>query len=217
MLQSYNYAFQKRVLNRAVAGVKKGVAGKGYTLGDRATMLAPIAMLPAMFAMQLAIASVRQAVMGGSSKKQTDDQQTNQYILQAFQRSLSGAWDPIVNVIAAAKYHRGVASSLLGPVLGQPAQALDALIGLSPQEAGGPNSPKTNSAERNATRAIYQMLIAPAVAAAGAWLPGPLGVAATQAPGLTDVRDAFVDTVAGPQQTPGGHGRPQRPQRPSRY
>jgi hypothetical protein len=217
MLQSYNYAFQKNVLNRAFGGVKESVArGKDYTLGDRATMLAPIAMLPAMMAMQLAIAPVRQAVMGGSSKKQTDDQQTNQYIMQAFQRSLSGAWDPIVNVIAAAKYHRGVASSLLGPVAAQPAQALDTLIGLSPQEAGGPNSPKTNSAERNATRAIYQMLIAPAVAAAGAWLPGPLGVAATQAPGLTDVRDAFIDSVAGPQRTADGHGRPQRPQRPQR-
>jgi hypothetical protein len=74
MLQSYNYAFQKNVLNRALHQVADAVTNKEYGALDRARMLAPVAMLPALAAMQLGIAPIREGVFGTSGKKtQTDD------------------------------------------------------------------------------------------------------------------------------------------------
>jgi len=129
--------------------------------------------------------------------------------MQALSRSVTGAWDPIVNSITAAKYHRSVSEQFVGPVLSGPVHALDALIGLSPNV----NSDKTNTAERNAARAVYQSIIAPGAAAVGSLLPGPLGAAATQAAGVGAVRDAFVDTVGGDPEAAGGRHRMQRPTR----
>jgi hypothetical protein len=93
------------------------------------------------------------------------------------------------------------------------------LIALSPKSAGGTNSDKTNTSERNVARGIYEAGVVPSVMLGASLLPAPIGMPIAQAVTLGPVKDAFVDAAAGPKQTTGGgarYGRPERPERPSR-
>ncbi len=212
MLQSYGYAFQKNVINRAGNAIAQAATNKDFTLGDRARVLAPVAMLPALMAIQLGIAPMRQAVFGTSGKEtKNDDEKTAQQVMQAFSRSgLTGALDPLFNIYSGAKYHRDAATGALGPVVGGLAQSVDTALRLAPQAYGGTNSERTNTAERNAARAVYEMVVAPAVITGASLLPAPIGAPLAQAPGTSTARDAFVDALAGEKQATGGRGRPRR-------
>lgn len=213
MLQSYAYAFHKNVLIRSKDLAVQAATGEGYGAADRARMLAPIAMLPALVAIQMGVAPLRQAVFGTAGKDtKTEEEKETQLILQAISRSgLTGAWDAVFNLFSGAKYHRDAATSALGPVVGGSlTSSIDVLMALAPPEIGGANSPKTNTAERNAARSLYEMIVAPAAVFGASLLPGPIGAVGAQVPGLSSVRDAFRDGVAGPEQTRGGRGRPAR-------
>jgi hypothetical protein len=201
--------------------VADAVTNKEYGALDRARMLAPVAMLPALAAMQLGIAPIREGVFGTSGKKtQTDDEQWNQFMLQAAGRSgLTGAWDPLITIYTGVRYRRSVTGTIGGPVVGGAAQLIDGLIALSPKSAGGTNSDKTNTSERNVARGIYEAGVVPSVMLGASLLPAPIGMPIAQAVTLGPVKDAFVDAAAGPKQTTGSgprYGRPERPERPSR-
>ncbi|MGZ3352338.1 MAG: hypothetical protein ACXU89_25745, partial [Xanthobacteraceae bacterium] len=216
MLQSYNYAYQKNVTSRAYHQVASAFSSKGGNLADRATMLSPLALIPAMFAIQMGLAPVRNAVFNSAhSKPLSDDDQLIHNMTQAASRSVTGAFDPIVNLFTSAKYHSSSENTLGGPVAAGIGQLIDAVVAMTPKDMGGPNSDKTNSAERNLTRNIYDSAVAPAIVTAGALSPSWLGALLTQAPSLGPVKDAVIDSVAGAPTTQGS-GRPQRPQRPQR-
>lgn len=210
MLQSYAYAFHKNVLIRSKDLAVQAATGEGYGAADRARMLAPIAMLPALVAVQMGVAPLRQAVFGTAGKEaKSEDEENAQLVMQAISRSgLTGAWDSVFNLFTGAKYHRDAATSALGPIVGGTlASSLDVAMGLAPQELGGSNSAKTNTAERNAARALYEMVVAPAAVFGASMLPGGIGAVAAQVPGLNPVRDEFRDAVAGPPQKTGSRSR----------
>lgn len=214
MLQSYNYAYQKNVTARAGHQIMNAVSRGGGNLADRATMLSPLALIPAMFAIQMGIAPIRNAVFNSAHKKPlSDEDELHNNMIQAASRSVTGAFDPIVQIFTSAKYHSSSENILGGPAVAGIGQLIDAVVAMTPKEAGGTNSDKTNSAERNVTRNIYDSVIAPAIVTAGALSPSWLGALLTQAPSIGVVKDAVIDSVAGAPTTAGGRGRPQRPAR----
>lgn len=216
MLQSYAYAFHKNVLHRAGSAIAEAATNKSYTMGDRARVLAPVAMLPALLAVQMGIAPLREAVFGTSGKPaKTKDEDVTRHALQAISRSgLTGMLDPLYNIYTGAKYQRDFVTAASGPVAGLIGHTLDVMMALAPQHPtgngmidaaiGGPNSSKTNTAERNATRALYDLVVAPAAMTAASMLPAGIGSIAAQLPGVSSVKDAFVDGIAGAEHAKGG-------------
>lgn len=224
MIQSYSYAFHKNVLNRAWHQGMDAATNKDYSLGDRARILAPVAMLPALFALQFAIAPAREAVFGTpGSKPETDEEKFEKRLWTAFSRSgLTGAFDPMVNLVKGARYSRDAATTLAGPGIGGLTHdVIDTIVAAWPKDYGGANSSATNTAERNIARAVYGSLVAPTVSAGATLLPAPLGAPIMQAATSGPVRDAFIDNIAGPKQGRGNPNQPRpvrgaRPARPAR-
>jgi hypothetical protein len=116
-------------------------------------------------------------------------------------------------LITSAKY-RKAASMIGGPVIGKIMHdGVDAVR----TYASSANSDHTNTAERKLAQSFYDLVITPAATIATLPLPAVVRTPAIQAIKLGEVRGAAVDEMAEPRSAGGGHGRPQRPQRPSRY
>jgi hypothetical protein len=206
MLQSYAYAFQKQVLNRAATGVVEAATGKGYSVADRATMLAPAMLLPALVAIQYVLAGPRDAVFGDPSAK---EKKPEEQFMQALSRSgLTGILDPYINARTGARYDRDAATAVAGPVLGGLFQTLDAAVKYDVK-----NSDNTNTAERNLAKALYDATLMPGAAVLGGFMPAPLGALAIQAASSGAAREAFTSSVAGPK-TPQRQGPPKPPEQP---
>lgn len=225
MLQSYAYAFQKQVLNRAAAGVKEGLTGKGYGAADRVTMLAPAMALPILAAIQWGISPARDAVFGDPSSRQDHDESDpllKQYLgndapskrfMQVLSRSgLTGVMEPYINMANGALYDRDVATAIAGPVLGSVGQLGDAKLKLAVR-----NSDNTNTAERNFAKAFYDATLLPGISLLATFMPAPIGAAAIQAGSSGAAREGFASMVAGDKRaTRAGPPRPPSPPRPSR-
>lgn len=208
MLQSYLYAFQKQVLNRAGNGLLEATTGKGYNLADRLTMLTPAAMLPMLAAIQWGLAPVRDELFGDGKKKEEDE---GARFLKAISRGgLNGVLDPYINMATGARYDRDAATAVAGPAIGSLFTTLDTTLKLAVK-----NSDNTNTAERNFAKTFYGMAVAPALAAGAAYLPVPLGGAAIAAATSGRTREGFTEAVAGPKKEQGG-GAPRAPRGPRR-
>jgi hypothetical protein len=117
-------------------------------------------------------------------------------------------------LITSAKYRNEAASMIGGPVIGKIMHdGVDAVR----TYASSANSDHTNTAERKLAQSFYDLVITPAATIATLPLPAVVRTPAIQAIKLGEVRGAAVDEMAEPRSAGGGHGRPQRPQRPSRY
>lgn len=190
MLQSYSYAFQKQVLNRAATGAKEAVLGKGYTMADRATMLAPAMALPALAAIQWGLAAPRDAVFADPSAQKKTAADT---FMQVLSRSgLTGILDPYINMATGARYDRSAAETMAGPIVGNLFNLVDQNLKLVAR-----NSDHTNTAERNFAGAFYDATLMPAVSLLSGFLPAQIGATAIQLGSSGAAREAFASTVSG--------------------
>ena len=197
MLQSYQYAFQKQVLNRAGNGLVEGLTGKGYNVADRLTMLTPAAMLPMLAAIQWGLAPVRDQLFGDGKKKEEDE---GARFMKAISRGgLFGVLDPYLNMATGARYDRDAATAVAGPAIGSLFTTLDTTLKLAVK-----NSDNTNTAERNFAKTAYDMAVAPALAAAASYLPVPLGGAVIAGATTGRAREGFTEAAAGPKKEKGG-------------
>lgn len=196
-LLSFSYGFKKNVLDRT--GLMAMRAAKE---GDP-TLLYPAFGLAGLFAAHTVINNVlRQAIFGGGRE---DDEEGVSLIdwMEALDRAgLFGAASPLLNAIWGLKYRRGTMESMVGPVAGRPFDLLDKTVAL----ATSGNSPNTNSAERAAAGALYDIVLEPALEAYGVTrLKGPLAAGVVWGSGnreggiVPPDRDMFVDAVAGPK------------------
>lgn len=194
-LQSYNYAFKKQVLDRVgretLAGIKERDPAK----------LAAAAGLVVLTGTTAAVQGLRHAVWG--SPVNSDKDTGLHYALETLDRAgMFGAASPLFNAFEGLKYQRTVGQSLQGSVLGRTSDALDAAGGLVTN-----NNPNTDTQERKAAAAFYDVAVNPAISAIGAGvLRGALGSAAIVGHGVRNDngvlpadRAAFVDTVGGPE------------------
>lgn len=210
MLQSYAYAFQKQVLNRAAGGAVLDALNpkSDYGLADRATMLAPAMGLSLLFAIQWGLQDPRDAVFGDPTAKPKTPEDK---FMQVLSRSgLTGIADPWINMATGARYGRDAATALAGPIGGKLAGLVDSGLKL-----GANNSDNTNTAERNFAKAFYDVTLMPAAAVASGFLPAPIGAVAIQAASSGTAKEAFAESTAGPKRNP-LMPQPPRPPRPPR-
>ncbi len=211
-LNSYTWAFQKNVLNRAGAGIVKGVTGKGYTMQDRMAFLAPAMMLPVLYAIQAGVGEVRDNIFADPTAKPKDDNEKRMRNLD--RAGAFGQASPLMNFITGVRYERDLASSLAGPALGNLLRPIESWI----KTTGDRNSPNTNTRERALAKDMYRGFVFPVIAGTmAAAAPMGVGALAIQALNTGAARNAFTSAVAGPKPPERrGPPRPPQPQRPTR-
>lgn len=202
-LQSYNYAFYNHVLKRVVKNAWKGLTDNDYTALERMQLAKPLLMLPMLAAMQGAVGEIRDALLGDPDR----ELETWQKITRAFSRGIPVApVDPIVNVVTGAKYQRSSTETIAGPTAGTVGRFADAYI-----DYYFKNSEGTNTQERAVAKSFFDVVMEPtaAVMLSYAWGNSPWQVkaglaAARQAAGSGQVRDEFIEGVAGPKRARSG-------------
>lgn len=164
-LQSYNYAFKKQVLDRV--GRETVAAFKERDI----TKLAPAAGLVMLTGITAMITGLRHQLYGGNGDPAHPQSDTAYALETADRAGLFGAMSPLFNAFAGLRYRRSVGHVLEGSVLGRAFDGLDAVGTLATN-----NSPTTNTAERKAAGAVYDLAVKPFENAIGAGvLRGPLG------------------------------------------
>jgi hypothetical protein len=192
-LQSFNYAFFENVLKRTGRLAKEAVTGSDYTMLERARLVTPMLMLPMLTAAAYAIGEARDAAFGDPERRKQETQ--GQKLLKAASRGTPIApLDPLLNYASSARYQRSAADNFAGPVLGTAGRGMDAA-----RQVALNNTPRTNTAERQAAKAAYDIFIEPTINLMLTASPVTLAAAAaTQAAGSGRTREKFVSAVAGP-------------------
>jgi hypothetical protein len=193
-LMSFSYGFKKNVLDRT------GRMGMRAFKEKDPTLLYPAFGLAGLFAVHTVIQQAREALLGGGRE---DDEEGLEFadLLEAMDRAgLFGAASPLLNAVFGLKYRRGVAESLMGPTVGRPADLITKVATLGTDG----NSENTNTAERQAAGAIFDVVLEPALEAYGVTrFKGPIAAAIVWGSGnreggaLPPDRDIFIDAVAG--------------------
>jgi len=196
-LMSYSYGFKKNVLDRV------GRMGVRAAKEGDPSLLYPAFGMAALFAMHTLINQpLRQALFGGGRE---EDEEGIQWldVMEALDRAgFFGAASPLLNAVWGLKYRRGTMESLVGPTVGRPFELVDKTLGV----VGGNNSPNTNTAERAAAAAVYDMVIEPALEAyavtrlRGVSAPIVWGTGNREGGLVPPDRDIFIEAVAGPKE-----------------
>lgn len=195
-LQSFNYSFYENVLKRQARLMKEGATGSDYSLAERAKLFSGLVTLPMLYAVGFAIGEGRDIALGDPHRR--EEETAGDRALKNLSRSVPIApLDPWINYVTAARYQRGSTDFFAGPALGTFGRGLDAA-----RNAAFNNNPKTNTAERNAAKALYDVFIEPTVNLALTGVPGGTAArvaagAVTQAVGSGRTREQFVSAVAG--------------------
>jgi hypothetical protein len=197
-LMSYLYGFQQNVLNRQARLLRHAAtltAGSPEDRKEAAKLVGALSMLVALPVLQRALLPVRDVLRGRGEKRKEMTEGENW--LEAISRSgLTGAADPLLNMVTAARYERDPASIALGPVLGT-TQSLAMNLAQAHTDR---NSAANNTHERQVARDIYNAFIDPAISTlAVAFMPAPVAIAVGQATAAEPVRDAFVTATMGPE------------------
>lgn len=167
--QSFNYAFQKNVLNRMV---RLAVLDKELSASQKAALATSFGVsVSAMTGIQAMITELRERLYSRPDQKKLSPGAKMEGTVS--RTGLLGVADPWIQMVnGGVRYGRDPSQSLLGPALGQASGTLGAFL--------GPDSEKTNTKERKEARMMYQTFGEPLAQAALSALPaGPLVKAAT--------------------------------------
>ena len=208
-LQSWMYSYWYNVQKANINQVKEAATGKGYTAGERATMaMAPVLYTAAVVAMTGAVVNVMRDLMSGRQKDKEREERSKKAHVGGIgvdtlrtlsQAQLFGLADPFVNSLTSARYDKQPGSELGGPLFGRAAKA--GMMGA--KLLTDKNSPNTNTPERQAAEATYNLWVDPMLALGSAALPMPAACAATFLSQRDELRQAFVNKVAGPKRARG--------------
>lgn len=180
--QSFNYAFQKNVLNRMV---RLAVLDKDMSAGQKASLAASFGIsVGAMTGIQAMITELREKVYTRpDQKKLTEGAKFEGTVSRSGLLGVADPWIQMVN--GGVRYGRDPSQSLLGPTLGQASGTLGSFL--------GPNAEGTNTAERKQARMLYQTFGEPALQAALSATPaGPVSKLATVY-GVPKLGEALTD------------------------
>jgi hypothetical protein len=180
-ITSFMFSFTRNVLVRTARETQEGVFGKGYTLEDRARLLTPALALGVLTAAQAQTSELRDMVLNPKAREERSKGQ--QLVTNLSRAGAFGNADPFINIAMSARYNRDLTSTLTGPYLTAYLDSISKMtVGLIPKEWGGPNTPNTNNAEWQASKATYEMIASPLIAAAASYAPGGPCSASVTAP-----------------------------------
>jgi hypothetical protein len=198
-LQSFNYALYENVIKRVGRMAKEGAVGKDYTLSERAQLVTPALMVPLLWAGAYALGEGRDALFGDPNRRE-EMSGTDKAIRAVSRGSPIAPIDPAVNYATSARYRTDAAKFAAGPVLGSAFTGMDAA-----RDVFFTNAEGTNTQERKAMKAVYDIFIEPAANLAIGMTPvSPVSAIATQVVGSGGVREAFVSSAAGEAKKKGG-------------
>lgn len=178
-LQSYNFGFQRAVLNPffnrwfttmayergRLGNVTGTLSGTAKWVGYAATSLAGMMMI------QLPTTMLRQLLFDTDRTNQwlEDGTYVENIMALAFSRiGLGGVADPLINAISHVRYEHEISSLALGAQANVFAESLQDIIGW----ASGGGSAETNISEYRMLRGLYTLIGMPVAATAAAALPG---------------------------------------------
>lgn len=198
-LQSFNYAFQKNVLNRYGNLIKSAWKGNEMGLLDgMGFTLSTVGTIPILLTTQYLVGEARDAMFAEEGDRGYTPLAKAE---RAWSRSgLSGVMDPLIQMMSGVRYQRGVVESFVGPAIGSISSAADAML-----RAGLNNSEKTNKAERRLVKELHGYLVEPLGNLALSTIPGsgPLAQMAKSGAtiyGLPKTQAPMVDALAGEEE-----------------
>lgn len=170
-ITSFMFSFTRNVILRSAREGGEGMFGKGYTPADRIRLISPMVGLAALTVAQGQVSDMRELLLNPEAKDERTWKQ--KVILNLSRAGAFGNADPFVNIAMSARYNRDLTSTLTGPYLTAYLDSLSKMtVGLVPKELGGPNTSSTNNAEWQASKAAYEAIAAPVIAAGTSYLPG---------------------------------------------
>ena len=198
-LQSFIYGFSKNVMIRNGRLAKEAVTGKGLTMQDRFNLAKPALLLPALYMTQLALGELRDELFKDPARKERKPKgdlealMMSKHMKAASRSGYFGALDPYINMVYGIKYQRDPLTGASGAIIGDVITNFAAFVRFFAM-----NSENTNTAERNAAKALYNLAVKPLLVGASSLVPSPVaGVAGIQAMGHPATREAFVSALAG--------------------
>lgn len=199
-LMSFNYAFQKNVLNRVAASTKDALGPSGLNARERIYAAMPLlntalVLLPITYA----ISEIRDAIFKDPARANQPPMSFEDKLKRVVSRAgLTGSFDPFYNTLTGARYQRDPLVSSLGPVWG----GIDLLAADGFSLYSDHNSPNTNTMERKVMKDVYNLVIQPTLEAgalsvmpAGGSLLGAATIGGISHPAA---RERVVKAVAGP-------------------
>lgn len=208
-LQSFNYAFQKNVLNRITAMTKDAFNPKsGLNMHERAYAMMPLLNVVPLLMVTYGIGEIRDALFKDPARAGRPDMTGGEKWKRTISRAgLTGNLDVPYNALTGARYQRDPLTAGLGPIVGGADLAIGDLLTL----ASDRNSDNTNTFERKVAKDGYQMFIQPALEA-GALMAAPESTALGFTAGTLGIygashpraREKFVRALYGPPAPPKG-------------
>lgn len=198
-LMSFSYGYKKNVLDRVYRTGKQAIKTKDPAL------LYPAFGLAGLFAVHTVLNSIIRPVIFGGGRQEDDDETTLESgikdLAEAADRAgLTGAASRPLNALWGLRYRQGIIESMMGPVIGRPADLVEKTYTL----ATDANSDNTNSAERAAAGALYDVMLEPAMEAYAIGRLNKAGAAAAvwgsgnrEGGILPSDRDFFIEALAG--------------------
>lgn len=206
-LQSFNFAFQKNVLNRVGAMTKEALNPKSGLNGhERLYALMPLMNLAPLIAVTYGVSQLRDALFEDPARKGRPEPTNIETAKRVASRAgLTGSWDMYFNALTGARYQHDPLVAALGPILG----GADTIVGNTLDTMSDRNSPNTNTQERKLAASTYSFIVQPALEA-GLLAAAPETRLLGKVAGTTGVylfshpgtRETFVRSVAGPPLPP---------------
>jgi len=198
-LMSFSYGYKKNVLDRIYRTSKEAIKTKDPTL------LYPAFGMAGLFAVHSVLNSIIRPMIFGGGREEEEDEGTLEGLaldaLEAADRAgITGAASRPLNALWGLRYRQGIIESMMGPVIGRPADLIEKTYSL----ATDANSKNTNSAERAAAGALYDVVLEPAFEAYAIGRLNKTGAAAAvwgsgnrEGGVLPSDREFFIEAVAG--------------------
>jgi hypothetical protein len=206
-LTSFQYAFKKQVLDRAVLSAKDAFnPNSGLNAAERAYALMPAMNLVPMAMASYGISEIRDELLPDPTKDPDRPMGDGVKWVRAISRMGGfGYADPWINAYAQARYQTDVGTAIAGAILGPIGTAMGAGIDYS-KEALFPDedAEESNTKSRKASASAWDVVVRPTLQVlltSGA--PVPWGVGRLAATGLTyaladrRVRAGFIDAAGG--------------------
>jgi hypothetical protein len=216
-ITSFSSSFWRNVLKRNAILVKEAYKRDGLTGAARKLGVHPEGIIPGkkfgqgflpgaltLFGVTAIISTLREYLLNPTRvdewKQKNDGTLENNLAGLAFSRSFSfGVADPFISAYSGLKYQRDLSNVFVGPAVGVFLQDSQNVIAPFQRDSG-----KTNTAEYNRDRAIYNMLMGPAASIGLSMIPGgPLGaplIGLGQAAATSPLAgNAFATMIEGPK------------------
>ncbi len=169
-ITSFIFAWWRNVAKREGILFNETRKRSGVGLASRNLVLGFLPSLFMLYVGQTVVSTIREFLTNYDRWKEDDEKDTllDRLLKTGFSRTVSfGAADPFINAWTGLKYQRDLSNTFVGASTGYFLQQFQSIAKMGTQ-----NSAKTNTAEYNAFKGFYNLVVAPAATYAMTRVPG---------------------------------------------